>query len=188
MRAGSHVPWWQLLEWRGGHAGGEKGSGQHSGDVRGTESAAIAIGSTVRATERAISQPVEVRNSTEGLEQWWDLPVSCAPFLMTPGPGIDVGQQCWPDLVSCKEASAACHQSDTLINPSWGNQWGKTAQWWKAYWNFSRLGRQQPIWSILGATWKMSNVGHGWQAYSIRVAVWLNSAGEALTCRMTTAQ
>lgn len=48
---------------------GEKGSGQHSGDVRGTESAAIAISSTVRATERAISQPVEVRNSTEGLEQ-----------------------------------------------------------------------------------------------------------------------
>lgn len=49
--------------------GGKKAVVSTRGDVRGTESTAIAMSSTVRATERAISQPVEVRNSTEGLEQ-----------------------------------------------------------------------------------------------------------------------
>lgn len=44
------------------------GSGQHSGDVRGTESGTVALSSSWKATEGAISQPAEVRTSTEGLE------------------------------------------------------------------------------------------------------------------------
>lgn len=47
----------------------KKPSGQHSGDVRRTGNRAVAISSTVRGTERAISQQAEVRNSTEGMEQ-----------------------------------------------------------------------------------------------------------------------